>query len=992
MNDLTQARKLIKDCKDTQNPYLDLGRCGITDLNELPELFKCNHLETLILSNEWRRDEKWIESRNKGKDNEISSITSEIPKLKKLTKLIIYGGIFTIWKISDIRFLENLTGLQTLDLSNNQISDIRFLENLRGLQTLDLSNNQISDLRFLENLTGLQTLDLRYNQISDIRFLENLTGLQTLYLDSNQISDIRFLENLTGLQTLYLSNNQISDIRFLENLTGLQTLYLSNNQISDLRFLENLTGLQTLDLNSNKISDIRFLENLTGLQTLDLRNNKLKEISLSIFRLKMEIDMHEHSISGLSLYGNTIESPPLEIIKQGKKSVLDWFAAKKGKLNEIKIILIGEPGAGKTSLLKRLKNNTFNPTNEPPTDGVNIEDIAFGMCDTFKEQTSLRDITGHFWDFGGQEIMNATHQFFLTKRSIYVLVLDARIDKNNASQIRNWVMRIRATGGNSPIIVLANQIDINPGFGFENERELQKEFPQIKHFIKVSCSTNKNINLFKEMLAELVPTAELFQTKIDERWIKLKEKLQEETQEKYFLNQSRYWQICNEVNLKKEREQENAICFLHDLGQALHFEDLNLSEYYELNPYWITYGAYQILTSTFAGNNKGIVGMDKLKFIVNEEKDKNNIYYPANYKKIIYSTNEQRFLLDILCQFKLCFCVKDSHFIIPDLLDTTEPLDITNPIRLSKERTQFIYEYEYLPKSVMPNIMVETHPLIKSMWRTGCVLNYDGCKALVTSYQNRISFIVTGEQKRRDFMAAIIFIIDSINQKLSNKPVPKIPLSDEKSYDVIGYVDYDVLLTRERKGKIDYIFDEDKPTEKTFFISELLNGIPRKEEIINNDAKFENILTQLKILIGGQGVIINSIEQLNSQYEHLLAHQSNNITKDDIQELIKEINAQQKDTKEAIITSINEILDAFYDKVNDKLDNDLKKIYNDIKGIKQKTDGDVQMKLKLSISFINLLGNLFNVDLDSLSSLINLDIEFNKNWIKKYYEKYKLRY
>jgi internalin A len=30
------------------------------------------------------------------------------------------------------------------------------------------------------------------------------------------------------------------------------------------------------------------------------------------------------------------------------------------------------------------------------------------------------------WDFGGQEIMHATHQFFLTRRSLYLLVLSGR--------------------------------------------------------------------------------------------------------------------------------------------------------------------------------------------------------------------------------------------------------------------------------------------------------------------------------------------------------------------------------------------------------------------------------------------------------------------------------------------------------------------------------------------------------------------------------------
>jgi len=183
-NDLTQARALIKKCRETQNSYLDLGNCGITDLNDLPELFECTHLETLILSNGWRDVDKirWIQSDNTGPGNKIDSIPAEISHLKKLMTLFLSGKWNDKWEISDICFLEKLTGLQTLYLGSNQISDIRFLEKLTGLQTLDLSSNQISDYSFLEKLTGLQTLDLSFNQISDIRGLENLIGLQSLNL------------------------------------------------------------------------------------------------------------------------------------------------------------------------------------------------------------------------------------------------------------------------------------------------------------------------------------------------------------------------------------------------------------------------------------------------------------------------------------------------------------------------------------------------------------------------------------------------------------------------------------------------------------------------------------------------------------------------------------------------------------------------------------------------------------------------------------------
>ena len=1072
MNNLREAKRLIKECQDTQNSYLDLGCCGITDLNHLPELFECTHLETLILSNFWWDNitSNRVESKNIGEYNTINSIPNKLGNLINLKKLILSSlGIFEIENIAvlsncknlkdlnlsnniisdihfleglttletldlrhvqtnDIRFLENLTGLNSLYLSGNKISDIRVIEKLNKLKSLDLSDNQISDYRFLEKLTELHSLDLSRNTITDIdflkdryriqwlnlndnkitnfSFLENLIGLQTLYIANNLITDINFLDKLNGIQsldlsenpindysclkgytklqslylnkntitdyhfiekltelkTLFLARNRINDIHFLEKLTKLKTLYIGYNQINDFSPLKKLTKLQSLYINSNQISDIHFLEKMIGLQSLDLRRNNIKNIPLSFFQLNMEINIDIFENKGISLYGNPIESPPLEIIKQGKQSVLDWFAAKKKKLNEIKIILIGEPKAGKTSLLNRLISDSFNK-DEVQTDGITIEDIAFGECNTFKEQTSLHHLTGHFWDFGGQEIMNATHQFFLTKRSVYVLVLDARKDTNNSSQVREWVKRVKATGGDSPIIVLANQIDVNPGFGFENERELQDEFPQIKCFIKVSCSSNQNIDLFKEKLAELIPTAELLKTEIDERWITIKEKLQQVTNADYFLDETRFITICNDVKLEEKRKHKDAITFLHDLGLVLHFDDLNLSEYYVLNPYWITYGVYQILTSSYAGSMKGIVGMDKLEFIVNEEDDKIEKYNPANYKKITYSINQRRFLIDILQQFKLCFCTADhSHFIIPDLLDTKEPLEVTEPIRTSDDKIQFVYDYEYLPKSVMPNIMVETHHLIKEMWRTGCVLHNNSSKALITNYQNRITITVTGEhKKKREFMAVIRHILESIHQKLSNKPIALIPLPS-----VNAFAEYEVLLARERKGKPDYIFDEDKQTEKQFKISELLEGIPTNNEVLH--AKINEVLTKLDNLQCG----VNEINmKLDTHYNYLINLPANSNIKDGIQEAIKEMNAQQ--TAEITGEIMNRIIHTF-ESFDSVMDDKLQEIFKDL----QKTD-DVQMKLKLAIPFINMLGISFETEFDV------------KNWAAKTYNKHELK-
>ncbi len=89
----------------------------------------------------------------------------------------------------------------------------------------------------------------------------------------------------------------------------------------------------------------------------------------------------------------------------------------KRPLNEAKVILVGQGAVGKTSLVKRLMTDEFDPE-EHKTEGIDIK--RWGV------KVGRQEVQLNVWDFGGQEIMHATHQFFLTKRSLYLLVLDSR--------------------------------------------------------------------------------------------------------------------------------------------------------------------------------------------------------------------------------------------------------------------------------------------------------------------------------------------------------------------------------------------------------------------------------------------------------------------------------------------------------------------------------------------------------------------------------------
>ncbi len=138
-----------------------------------------------------------------------------------------------------------------LDLGGNRLSNSHVLSdffiplpselgNLSSLETLDLSHNQLTDWipPELGNLSSLETLYLSDNQLTGSipPELGNLSSLKFLYLSDNQLTGSipPELGNLSSLETLDLSDNQLAgSIRpELGNLSRLHTLFLSRNQLT----------------------------------------------------------------------------------------------------------------------------------------------------------------------------------------------------------------------------------------------------------------------------------------------------------------------------------------------------------------------------------------------------------------------------------------------------------------------------------------------------------------------------------------------------------------------------------------------------------------------------------------------------------------------------------------------------------------------------------------------------------------------------------------
>src|SRR5205823_6342379 len=179
-------------------------------------------------------------------------------------------------------------------------------------------------------------------------------------------------------------------------------------------------------------------------------------------------------LKNISLTDNPKLGLPESILTLAPQEVFRYYfesRREKGRpLLELKLLLVGRGKAGKTTLVKQLAGETPDK-NEQETHSIAIREL---MVDCPRSQVRARA-----WDFGGQEILHSTHQFFLTERSLYLLVLEPRTGLAQRD-VEYWLKLIEAQGGGSPVIIVMNWSHERPWR--VDEVKLRRKFPFIVDF------------------------------------------------------------------------------------------------------------------------------------------------------------------------------------------------------------------------------------------------------------------------------------------------------------------------------------------------------------------------------------------------------------------------------------------------------------------------------------------------------------------------------
>jgi len=787
LKDLIYLEKLtIVSAKLTDIQFLEflpnLIYLNLTDNNiqSLASISNCKLLNTLILA-----------------ENKISDI---LP-LKKLTSLV-HLDLHTN-KIFDISPISELKYMSILDLRENEITDVSAVAKMHNLTNLNLYNNDIESINPVSNLLNLTHFSAGLNHIRDISALAVSLNLQYLNLRDNKISDISFLKKLVNLKKLNLWDNNIKNVDDLANLTQLTYLNLSENQIHNIDSLSFLVELKILSLEKNEIVDISKLKELKKLEKLDVRYNRIKKLTFSLAEnLPDIVSLDTWDYEGINLYNNPLEFPPIEIVKQKKQAVLNFFselhqAKETDCLNEVKLILIGEDRAGKSSLADALSNPNYKFHDKPTTQGINIIKWILPTHE-FANYTSIKALRENpfrvnIWDFGGQEIYHATHQFFLTRHSVYLLVIEARRDIQHVDFFY-WLNIIKVLSSNSPVVIVLNKIDLpTKSLPIAN---YQEKFPNVLKYKEVSCLDDYNytINSLREEIKKIVFTKNLLPEigiSLPKVWVEIRHRLDKLKQEgNNYIDLNLYFEICADYGMPQERALFLSGYF-HQIGVFLHFqEDVHLNDTIFLNHEWVTSGVYAVLDDVQTIKNRGKFTNSDLIRIWNS-----NGYQDKRSELLSLMHNER---------FSICFELSEGVFLVPQLL-SEEPIDYE--WNNSDQNLQFEFRYDFMPKGILTQFIAKSQTEIvgENYWRFGVLLEYENTRAIVIEYyfEKKIKIKLAGENGK-DFLGIIRKNLKEINRNFYDlQVIEMIPCNCKHciSSETPHFYNYTKLKERLKRGK-----------------------------------------------------------------------------------------------------------------------------------------------------------------------------------------------
>ncbi|HAA13307.1 MAG TPA: hypothetical protein DCE41_17110 [Cytophagales bacterium] len=436
---------------------------------------------------------------------------------------------------------------------------------------------------------------------------------------------------------------------------------------------------------------------------------------------------------------------PMETKARGPRAVGQFLERLSGqdktrRLNEARVLILGDKGAGKTTLARRLKNPDASlPEEYESTKGIDRIDWVF----------QDEDLKARIWDFAGHVVTHAAHRFFLSERCLYIVVYDGRTD--NPDRLRYWLNHMKNYGPNSDAILIINlkdphlpQLPIN----------LLKEQYRIDHvfWLNLGKDTNK-LDRVRTHIHEYVRDHPSWQNQV----IGAQDYAVKQELENLFGiggNKNGPELISREefdamVKKHKASDPEELLSMLHSIGASFWYPDIEGCDTLILNPEWITDGVYALINWLANKERYGILQSEFGQAFRDQLGDLAKIRFPDA---------QHGFLYQLLLKYELAYesDLEKKELIIPHLLKEDQPKEGNMPVFQMDDLYLRFRTNAPLPTHMISQFIVRHHHKIRTLrkqplvWRHGVILkDSQGSVALVRSMNWKIEVMVKGANATR---------------------------------------------------------------------------------------------------------------------------------------------------------------------------------------------------------------------------------------------------
>ena len=499
-------------------------------------------------------------------------------------------------------------------------------------------------------------LDLQSNELTTIpNCILELPSLTELNLSSNRLTILPDLPEWSSqLTVLDLSHNRLSTIPGEPLAPSIRTLNLADNDFRTVPLCVcGFVTLRSLDLSGNK-----------NIVSLPPQMGKLKE--LTALNLKGLKDLND---------------PP----KNYHHDAADCIRYLRGKLlgskgyYRMKLMLVGKQNCGKTTLVARLQGKECG--NES-TVGVDVSEWEY--------KTGLgKKFSFSIWDFGGQEEYYATHQCFLSERSLYLVLFNLKDGDAGVEELTPWLNNLSLRAPMSCVLIVGTHLDeILP-----NEREekadallmkaseLGSQYHnklQIKYILAVGLKDHLwGVDYLRDAIYQSAAeykighnSETIMGQKVPASYHNLDKHIQDLQKEvrigarEPIMHREEYKSLIRQLNLsdiQEEDELKTVTLFLNNVGTLLHYDDCshNLDELYFIDPRWLCDMMAKIVKNPFIVD--GILPTMSIPFLFRDD------LFP-------WQCFEQ--FLTLLDRFEIALALDKHWILVPSMLSEVRPVGI----------------------------------------------------------------------------------------------------------------------------------------------------------------------------------------------------------------------------------------------------------------------------------------------------------------------------